>query len=154
MRNTEERRQASRTAGYSGTPIAKKLGIREGHSLLLISAPDGWEVPDLPAGVQVGRLSRVTRGRPFAADVVIAFFRSAARLRADAPRIVERLASTAALWTAWPRRAGGHESDITDNLIRELLLPAGVVDVKVAALDEDWSSLKLVWRLSQRPSRP
>ena len=62
------------------------------------------------------------------------------------------LAPTSALWIAWPRRAGGHRSDITDSLVRETLLPIGVVDVKVAALDEDWSGLKFVWRKDRRPS--
>ena len=141
------------STGYSRTPLAKKLGVEEGRDLLLIAAPEGWEIPDLPPGVRVRRLSRAGGGRPFDAGVIVAFFRSADHLAVTAPRIAERLASTAALWVTWPRRAGGHRSDITDNVLRDVLLPVGVVDVKVAALDGDWSGVKFVWRLSQRSSR-
>jgi hypothetical protein len=63
------------------------------------------------------------------------------------------ITTNGSLWLAWPRRAGGHESDITDNLVREAALPLGLVDVKVAALDHDWSSLRLVWRKELRPGR-
>lgn len=142
---------ASGTAGYSSTPLVKKLGIEDGHDLLLISAPSGWQVPGLQPGVAVRRLSRVVPGRDFEADVVIAFFRSARELSVSGPLIAGRLGPTAPLWAAWPRRAGGHRSDITDNLIRDVLLPVGIVDVKVAALDQDWSGLKFVRRASGRP---
>lgn len=84
------------------------------------------------------------------ADVTIAFYRSLSDLAAEAPRLVADLADTAMLWIAWPRRAAGHVSDITDNALRDLLLPFGIVDVKVAALGEDWSGLKFVRRKENR----
>ena len=137
------------SSGYSGTPLARKLGLKEGHSLLLVGAPAGWSVPDVPSGVSVSR-GRSTSARVGGADIVIVFFGTAARLRDDAPSLAERLPRGSSLWVAWPRRAGGHQSDITDNLLREVLLPVGVVDVKVAALDEDWSGVRFVWRKANR----
>jgi hypothetical protein len=134
--------------GYSGTPLAKKLGIKAGHELLLVNAPTGWKVPDLPDGVKVHRGSN--KARTDGSDVIIAFFATAARLTGLAPDIAGRLPSDSAFWVAWPRRAGGHTSDITDGLVRQALLPIGVVDVKVAAIDTDWSGLKFVWRLENR----
>ncbi len=82
--------------------------------------------------------------------MTIAFCPRAAELERTAAPAARSLAETSALWVAWPRRAGGHESDITDSLVRAALLPIGVVDVKVAALDHDWSGLKFVWRLENR----
>lgn len=134
------------TAGYSGTPLAKKLGIREGHRVVLVARPRGWDIQGLPAGVTV---TDSVRG---SADVVVAFVRSAAELRRRAPVLVRALAPAASLWIAWPRKAGGHVSDVTENLLREVFLPTGVVDVKVAALDEDWSGLKFMWRKENRPA--
>jgi hypothetical protein len=84
------------------------------------------------------------------ADVILAFFGTADELTRRLPELAQRIYPAGALWIAWPRRAGGHDSDITENLIRERALPLGVVDVKVAAIDEDWSGLRLVWRLSNR----
>jgi hypothetical protein len=130
-------------AGYSGTPLAKKLGIKEFHRLTLRHGPSGWDIPALPSGV--ARTPNLDE-----ADVVVAFYRARAELEADVDAFTKALGPTAALWIAWPRRAGGHTSDLTDNLLRELLLPTGLVDVKVAALDNDWSGLKFVWRVEHR----
>ncbi|WP_225729399.1 MULTISPECIES: DUF3052 domain-containing protein [unclassified Nocardia] len=127
------------TAGYSGTPLHRKLGIKPGHRVVLRHAPPRWRIPELPAGVEFV-------GTPEDTDVIIAFYRTHAELAEDAPDLAARLPAGSALWIAWPRRAGGHTSDITDNDLRELLLPVGVVDVKVAALDDDWSGLKFLWR--------
>ena len=88
--------------------------------------------------------------RPAGADVTIAFYRQLSRLQADAADLVAALGPESSLWLAWPRRAGGHESDITDTEVRAALLPTGLVDTKVAALDEDWSGLKFVWRKDLR----
>ncbi|MBV8464286.1 MAG: hypothetical protein JO368_13395 [Acidimicrobiales bacterium] len=73
-------------------------------------------------------------------------------MRCDTPALAAALGPAAALWVAWPRRAGGHQSDVTDALVRDTLLPVGVVDVKVAAIDADWSGLKFVWRKAARPA--
>jgi hypothetical protein len=131
-------------AGYSGTPPAKKLGIKEGMALALAGAPRGWAVPGLPPGVAVrGSL----RG---AFDVAVVFVRSAAELRRRAGAIARATADEASVWIAWPRKAGGHDSDVTESLLREVLLPEGMVDVKVAAIDDDWSGLKFVRRKELR----
>jgi hypothetical protein len=129
-------------AGYSGTPLAKKLGIKPGHRLALLRAPDRWAVPDLPDGV--------TEGAPEGADVVVAFHRDAAELAAGIEALGQAIYPDGMVWIAWPRKAGGHQSDITENGIRDVVLPLGLVDVKVAALDDDWSGLKVVWRREKR----
>jgi hypothetical protein len=128
------------TAGYSGTPQAKKLGIKAGLRVAVEQAPRGWSLDDPPPVVDA-------RGGP--ADVLVRFLRSAAELD-DVPDLGQRIFPNGALWLAWPRRAGGHTSDITDNVIREAVLPLGLVDVKVAAIDADWSGLKVVWRKERR----
>ncbi len=135
------------SAGYSGTPPAKKLGVKEGAVLVLAGAPEGWSLPDLPAGVTVKPSSRARF------DVAVVFVRSAAELRRKAGSIARTTPDEGAVWMAWPRKAGGHDSDVTENLLRELLLPAGLVDVKVAAIDEDWSGLKFVRRKELRAKR-
>ncbi|MGW4773780.1 DUF3052 domain-containing protein [Nocardia sp. NPDC004278] len=128
------------TAGYSGTPLAEKIGIKPGHRVVLCHAPARWRIPDLPPDVAIAA------GDPEGADIVLAFYREHADLADEAPQLAARLTPGAMLWIAWPRKAGGHVSDIAENDLRELLLPIGVVDVKVAALDNDWSGLKFVWR--------
>jgi len=130
--------------GYSGTPLARKLGIRPGDLVALVGAPRGWTVPDLPEG------ARVRRTLGAGAEVVIAFVRRAADLEAVVGNVAAVLGPEEALWLLWPRRAGGHDSDVTDNLLREVVLPTGLVDVKVAAVGEDWSGLRFVWRREVR----
>lgn len=133
--------------GYSATPLARKLGIKEGTRTALVGAPPGWTVPDLPDGSTVARRARPGRS---SYDVVIAFFRGRRKLESAVKELGEAVFPDGGLWAAWPRRAGGHESDITDAIVRCAALPLGLVDVKVAALDEDWSGLKLVWRKERR----
>jgi hypothetical protein len=136
-------------AGYSKTPLWKKLGIHAGDMLLLLDAPRGWSVPDLPDGVKTAReTSKSSRDTP--ADLVIAFCPTLARLHERVPAIAPRIFPAGALWIAWPRRAGGHESDIHDQDVRDVALALGLVDVKVAALGDDWSGLRLVWRRELR----
>ena len=142
----------SQAAGYSGTPLAKKLGIKDGGVLALVDAPPSWSVPDLPDGVTVARDTAASRRRGTGlaeVDVALVFCRAAADVAA-VPLLMGSLAAGSALWVAWPRKAGGHVSDVDENLLREVLLPTGVVDVKVAALDVDWSGLKFVWRKENR----
>jgi hypothetical protein len=131
--------------GYSGTPLAKKLRIKPGHAVALRHAPADWSLPDAPEGVRLD-------ARPEDADVVLVFHRAVAELRAEASELVAALRPTSCLWLLWPRRAAGHSSDITDNELREIMLPLGVVDVKVAAVGVDWSGLAFVWRKENRPS--
>ena len=129
------------------TPLARKIGIKAGHRVMLRGAPPGWEIEGLPEGVTV----TTGAGR---ADVVVAFFRGAGDIAAHIGALAGAIMPDGCLWVAWPRRAAGHESDITDNVVREIVLPRGLVDVKVAALGQDWSALKIVWRRQNRRPGP
>jgi hypothetical protein len=130
-------------AGYSGRSQAAKLGLKPGHRIAIVNSPAGWALADPP-----DELEDAAPAGP--ADVIIAFFAAAAEIPADLPSLARRIFPAGAIWVAWPRRAGGHQSDITDNVIREHALPLGLVDVKVAAIDDDWSGLRLVWRVENR----
>ncbi len=130
-------------AGYSGTPQARKLGLSPGKRVFLDNAPRDWSFVDPPVEVEF-----VGAAEP--AELVIAFFTTAAELPWRLPALAQRIYPAGALWIAWPRRAGGHRSDITENVVREQALPLGVVDVKVAAIDDDWSGLRFVWRVKNR----
>jgi hypothetical protein len=131
------------TAGYSGRPQSAKLGLKTGQRLHLHQPPAGWALTDPPGGLGPADAD----GH---ADVIIAFFTSADDIGRQIDDLGRRIFPAGALWIAWPRRAAGHRSDITDNVIREHALPLGLVDVKVAAIDDDWSGLRVVWRLEQR----
>jgi hypothetical protein len=125
------------------TPQARKLGLKPGHRLALDDPPAGWHLQESPDGL----LAADPDGT---ADVIIAFFRTAAEIPDRLPALARRIFPAGAVWAAWPRRAAGHTSDITDNAVREHALDLGLVDVKVAAIDEDWSALRLVWRAKNR----
>ena len=129
-------------AGYSATPQARKLGLRAGTRVALVAVPDRWELDGPPDIVLVESDEQ--------ADVVVAFCRSAAELAGHVDAQASRIFPDGALWLVWPRKAAGHQSDVTENGIRDVVLPLGLVDVKVAAVDEDWSGLKIVWRREQR----
>ena len=131
------------SAGYSGTPQSRKLGIRPGHQVALVQPPTSWVLADPPDVTYVDESADH-------ADVVVAFTRVASKLPTHLPSLGKLIFPDGALWIAWPRRAAGHTSDITDEVIREQALPLGLVDVKVAAIDDDWSGLKLVWRRENR----
>ncbi len=130
-------------AGYSGTPLAKKLGISEGSTLALIAAQDSV-VTALPAGVVVKRQARGT------ADVVVAFFTE----RRDFERRIAALARmvfpSGGLWIAWPKRSSGVTTTVNEDVVREVALPHGLVDNKVCAIDETWTGLRVVWRRELR----
>jgi hypothetical protein len=134
------------SAGYSATPLVRKLGLKPGYVLALLNAPEAWSIPGLEPDVDV---SRNLRCRP---DVVIAFARSVSDLRRCAGRLVKAISADGALWVAWPRRAGGHTSDVSEQSLRDEFLSTGLVDNKVAALDRDWSGLRFVWRTEHRES--
>jgi hypothetical protein len=126
-------------AGYAATPQARKLGLKAGLRVRLDGVPEGWRLDDPPD-------VRFVPDGP--ADVVVAFVRAAGDL--DPARWGEDIFPDGALWVAWPRKAAGHVSDVTENGIRDAVLPLGLVDVKVAAIDENWSGLKIVWRVEKR----
>jgi hypothetical protein len=132
--------------GYSGTPLAQKLGIKDGHAVALLAAPRGFErVLALPPGARVAR--------DFAgAEVIVAFVTARAELAARIAAIRPRMAQDAGLWIAWPKKSSGVPTDVTEDVIRELALPTGLVDNKVCAIDETWSGLRLVIRRELRTS--
>ncbi len=134
------------TAGYSGTPLAKKLGIAAGSRVLPIAAPDAlarWLAP-LPAGVAFEK-----RAGP-AVDVAHLFVTERADLARHLKALREALRPDAALWVSWPKKASKVPTTVTEDVIRELALPLGFVDVKVCAVSEVWSGLKLVVRKALR----
>jgi hypothetical protein len=131
------------TPGYSGRPQAVKLGLKPGHRVSLHQPPRGWALADPPDGL-------AGPGPDGQADVIVAFFTEAGDIAAQIGALGRLIYPAGALWVAWPRRAAGHRSDITENFIRDQALPIGLVDVKVAAIDNDWSGLRLVWRVENR----
>ncbi|THG28504.1 DUF3052 family protein [Naasia lichenicola] len=131
-------------AGYASTPLWKKLGLKPGTSAQLVDAPDGWTVPNPPPEV------RWLDESGSSADVVVAFYRTAVGVMPGLVDLGKRVYPNGAVWAAWPRKAAGHMSDIDENLLRNCALALGMVDVKVAALDVDWSGLKVVWRRENR----
>ena len=133
------------TPGYSGKPLAAKLGIKAEHLVLLDNAPAGFVLEGLPAGTSVARRPGRT---PY--DVVLMFCPDRAQLTKRLSVLLPRTATAGMIWAAWPKRSSGVSTDLDENGIRELALPLGVVDVKVCAIDATWSGLKLVRRLSNR----
>ena len=135
-------------AGYSGTPLATKLGIKEGHRVAFVSAPDGFLelLGELPEGVTV----KSRASRPL--DVIVFFTKRRADLMRRIPVLRRAMEPAAGLWIAWPKRASGVETDMTEDVARELGLANRLVDNKVAAIDETWSGLRLVIRLEDRPA--
>ncbi len=132
----------SDVAGYSATPQSRKLGLKDGTRLVVDGAPEGWALDAPPAVVDVGE------DEP--ADVVLAFVRDLATIDGGLDGWARRVAPAGAVWVLWPRKAAGHRSEVDENAIREAALSRGLVDVKVAAVDTDWSGLRLVWRRENR----
>lgn len=133
-----------RDAGYSGRSMAQKLGLKDGSAVVLVDATARWTIAGAPTGIRMRR----SLTKDF--DIAVWFVRSLNDLRRGLEAVAAATPPDASVWVAWPRKAGGHESDVTEQAIRDLVLPLGLVDVKVAALDSDWSGLKLVWRRSRR----
>ena len=135
------------STGYSGTPLAKKLGIKEGHTLALLGAPDGFAAvieTTLPDAVAVRTRATGT------ADVIVSFHTVRAQLEGRVDALLKVLDVDGGLWIAWPKRASGVATDITEDTVREVFLPLGLVDNKVCAIDETWSGLRVVWRKERR----
>ena len=134
--------------GYSGTPLARKLGIGEGDEVAVIGAPERFEDT-------LGELPDVASMHTDLADdarydVILAFVTERAELEAELPRLRARMAPTCGLWIAWPKRASRLPTDMTDQVVRDVALPTGLVDNKVCAIDETWSGLRLVIRRENR----
>jgi hypothetical protein len=135
-------------AGYSGTPLAKKLGIKEGFNLRFVNAPAELEKElNLPANVTVNSRAR----KPI--DLVLLFVTTKSELERTFSSYAAKLRPAGMLWISWPKKSSGVASDLTDNVVRQLGLAKGMVDVKVCAVDEVWSGLKFVFRLKDRPKK-
>jgi hypothetical protein len=134
-------------AGYSGTPLWKKLGIREGDTVAVLDAPPGFAIADLPVGVEV---RRSVRGL---AEVIVAFHKTRSTLAHRFPTLLRSLDVDGGLWVAWPKRSSGVPTDLTEDVVRDVALPTGMVDNKVCAIDDTWSGLRLVLRKELRPGR-
>lgn len=135
-------------AGYSGTPLAKKLGIAEGSCLAIVSAPNGFcEDLAVPEGV---RVRTAARGR---VDVLVFFATRRAELSRRFPAMKRAIDQDGGLWIAWPKRTSGVATDLSESPVREIGLANGLVDNKVCAIDETWSGLRFVYRRSDRSAR-
>jgi hypothetical protein len=143
----------SGTAGYSGTPLPRKLGIKPGHRVALLDAPAGFDATlgPLPDDVRVQR----GLGGTAPLDVAVLFVTERMELAARLDPVRRRLAQNGGLWIGWPKRTAKVPTDITEDVIREVALPTGLVDNKVCAIDDVWSGLRLVIRreLRQPPTR-
>ena len=133
-------------AGYSGTPLPQKLGIKPGHRVLALNAPAGFAATlgELPDGVEI---RSTARGK---ADVIVSFHDRRAELARRMPKLRALMVPAAGLWIAWPKRAAKLPTDLTEDVVRELALANVLVDNKVCAIDETWSGLRLVIRLRDR----
>lgn len=132
-------------AGYSATPLVRKLGIGPGSAVLLDGAPAGFDLGELPDGAVVHR--RTGAGRY---DVILCFCPDLARLHRRWPALHRLTTPAGALWVAWPKRSSGRATDLNENTVRDYALRHGRVDVKVCAVDEVWSGLKHVVRTRDR----
>jgi hypothetical protein len=138
----------SQPAGYSGTPLPRKLGIGEGDEVALIGAPEWLE--DLLGEVpSVARL-HTDLDNDALFDVIVVFVSWRAELEAELGRLRDHMAPACGLWVAWPKKAAKVPTDMSDNVVREVTLPTGLVDNKVCAIDETWSALRLVIRRENR----
>ena len=133
--------------GYSPRPLVAKLGIKPGARVALVGAPEGFEseLDPLPPGAQLAR--RLSKG----VDVAVIFTTSRAVLAKRWDALTAAVGPTGAVWVAWPKRASGVTTDITEDVVRDVVLPTGWVDAKVAAIDETWSGLRCVLRRDHRP---
>jgi len=134
-------------AGYSSTPLAKKLGIKEGSRISLVNAPKGFrsELGELPENVEF--VARLTNSL----DIIIFFVLTQRELARDFSKLAKKLVSNGMIWIAWPKKSSGVTTDLTFEPVQRIGLDAGLVDVKICAVDDTWSGLKFVYRLKDRP---
>ena len=135
-------------AGYSGTPLPKKLGIKEGSRIALVNAPKDFEseLGELPNNVEF--IKRPTKSL----DIILLFVLTERALLRDFAKLAAKLTANGMIWTAWPKKSSGVATDLSEQRVREIGLEAGLVDVKICAIDETWSGLKFVYRLKDRSS--
>ena len=135
-------------AGYSGTPLTKKIGIKEGSRVALVNAPKDFqfEPTELPDNVEF------TKGSAKSLDIILFFVTTERALAKDFSKLAARLTANGMIWIAWPKKSSGVATDLTFNRVQRIGLDAGLVDVKICAVDDTWSGLKFVYRLKDRPS--
>jgi hypothetical protein len=135
-------------AGYSATPLAKKLGLKEGSRVALVDAPENFrsELGKLPDHV------KVVKPLTSSLDIILFFVLSERALLRDFAKLAGRLAPNGMIWIAWPKKSSGVSTDLSFNCVQRIGLDAGLVDVKICAINETWSGLKFVYRLKDRPS--
>jgi len=133
-------------AGYSSAPLAKKLGMKPGFRMLLINAPEYYLqlFADLPEDIHWVKSNEVQL------NMVHFFTKEATELHATLPLLMGRIVSNGVIWVSWPKRSAGIATDVSENMIRDLALKIGLVDIKVCAVDEVWSGLKLVIPVKDR----
>jgi hypothetical protein len=133
-------------AGYSGTPLPQKLGIKPGMTLHVVDAPMDYAALIAPIGAKVAFATRLTKD----VELLHAFVTRTSRLEDVLDRARAGLGSDAIVWISWPKKAAGLASEVTEDTVRDMALPLGFVDVKVCAVDDTWSGLKLVVRKTLR----
>jgi hypothetical protein len=136
------------SSGYSGTPLPRKLGIGEDDTVAVIGAPDGFADTLGPLPEIAALHTDLADGARY--DVIVAFVTQRAELEAELPRLRSVMAPACGLWIAWPKKVSGRPTDMTDQVVRDVALPTGLVDNKVCAIDETWSGLRLVIRRANR----
>jgi len=136
-------------AGYSGTPLIQKIGIKPGHRVVLRNHPASF-VKDLGKFPEGAESSERLAGK---ANVIVYFTDRLAELEKDFPRLGTALVPDGMVWIGWPKKASGHMTDLTEDIVRKVGLASGLVDVKVCAIDETWSGLKFVIRVKDRKSK-
>jgi hypothetical protein len=135
-------------AGYSGTPLAKKIGIKEGSRVALVNAPKDFqfEPNELPDDVEF------IKGSAKSLDIILFFVTTERALTKEFSKLASRLTASGMIWIAWPKKSSGVGTDLTFNRVQTIGLDAGLVDVKICAVDDTWSGLKFVYRLKDRTS--
>ncbi len=135
-------------AGYSGTPLAKKIGIKEGSRVALVNAPKDFQsqLTELPDDVQFIKQT----SKPL--DIILFFVLTERALTKDFSKLAARLIANGMIWIAWPKKSSGVATDLTFERVQQIGLAAGLVDVKICAVDDTWSGLKFVYRLKDRPT--
>ena len=133
-------------AGYSGTPLVKKLGIKEGFSMLIINEPSNYS--ELLGTIPIG--SKPVKENSKDIDFIHFFIKKSDELLKRLPKLMKQLKQDGMIWVSWYKKSAGMETDVTENLIRDFALRLGLVDVKVCAVDDQWSGLKLVIRKENR----
>ena len=137
-------------SGYSGTPLAKKFGIKEGHRVALVRAPDGFERTLEPVPDEV-TLRRAARGK---LDVIVFFVEREAELRRRFGKLARRLVPNGGFWIGWPKKSSGVPTNLGFEVVQRIGLEEGMVDNKICAIDDTWSGLRFVVRVENRDSWP